>query len=196
MQRIHWAAETQDAHIVEGLLRVHGIDAWSFDTGIVRLDWLQTLAYGGCRVMVADADAEPARRIVEAYRKGEFAFADEEIECPCCRACLQHAGEEDVRPRRAMFLLLVLYDWIFSALFLLITIPIAMAWFLATCLVFNLALVFPGFAAWVIKSRFLCTNCGHAWRAPPRLTFEAMSRAVEGEQDESRVTASVSPVAP
>lgn len=196
MQRIDWAAETQDAQIVEGLLRVHGIDARSFDTGVVRLNWLQTLAYGGCRVMVADADVEAARRIVDAYRNGGFALADDEVERPCCPTCRQCAGEEDARPRRAMFLLLLVYELIFVPIFLLIKTPIAMTWFAAACVFFNFALVYPGFAAWVIKSRFLCANCGHAWRAPPQLTFQAMSHAVNGDPDDSGLTLGLTPLVP
>lgn len=183
MQRVHWAAETHDAYVVEGLLRANGIVAWTFDAGIVRLDWLKTLAFGGCRVMVADSDAEPAWHIVNAYRRGEFALADEEIDRPRCPACLRSAGQEDRRPRRAIFLLLAVSDWIFSVLFLLIRSPGTMALFLAACVAFNVILVFPGLAAWAVKSRFLCTNCARAWRAP-RPSYQAMSRAVEDGLDE------------
>lgn len=196
MQCVHWAAETNDACAVEGLLCAGGISAWTFDAGIVRLDWLKTLAFGGCRVMFADSDAQPARRITDAYRKCEFALAAEHIEPPCCPACHRCAGEEDPAPRRAILLLLIVSDWLLAALFMFIKAPNTMAWILSACRAFNLVLVSPGFAARAIKSRFVCTNCGHAWRALPRLTYQAMSRAIEANLDDSRMAVRAQPDRP
>lgn len=190
MRRIHWAAEAPDAHIVEALLRSHGIGAWSFDTGIVRLDWLKTLAFGGCRVMVADADAEQAYRVVIAYRDGELALADEAVERTCCPHCHSIDSQDDPRPRRLIFLILIFSDPLVAVLSFLLRTSTAISLFAAACIAFNIALILPGVAAWVVKSRFRCISCGHAWRAPPQQTFAEMSRSVDSHRSESDVIAS------
>ncbi len=196
MRRIYWAAEAQDAHIVEALLRGHGIGAWSFDTGIVRLDWLKTLAFGGCRVMVADADAEQAHRVVAAYRDGELALTDEEVDRLCCPDCHGFGGEDDTRPRRLVFLVLIFSDPLMAALLFLLRTPQAISLFAAAWIAFNVAFIFPGVAAWMVKSRFRCTSCGHAWRAPPQQTFAEMARSVNSHRSESDVIAPPAPTMP
>ncbi|MEO6689415.1 MAG: DUF2007 domain-containing protein [Dokdonella sp.] len=187
MRRIYWAAEAQDAHIVEALLRGHGIGAWSFDTGIVRLDWLKTLAFGGCRVMVADADAERAHHVVAAYRGDELALTGEEIDSLCCPRCQTFKGEDDPLPRRLIFLVLIVSDPLMAGLLYLFQTPPAISLFAAAWIAFNVALIFPGVAGWVVKSRFRCMSCGHAWRAPTKQTFREMSRIVECHQIEADV---------
>lgn len=196
MRRIYWAAEAQDAQIVEALLRGHGIGAWSFDTGIVRLDWLKTLAFGGCRVMVSDADEERAHRVVAAYRDGDFALTHEEVEHPCCPYCHGFDTEEDPRPRRMIFLILIFSGPLVVVLSFLLKASSAISLFAVACVTFGIALIFSGIAAWVVKSRFRCTSCGRAWRAPPQQTFREMSRSVDGDRIMPDVAVSPAPATP
>jgi transposase-like protein len=191
MRRIHWTAESQDADAVVSLLRGYGIAAWAFDTGVVRLDWWKTLAFGGCRVMVADEDAAAAYQLVSAYRKGELALEDSPDDRPRCPACHHSAGEEDPRPRRMIFAAVIAFEMIVPAVSLL-----AGSCGIATYFILQLALIFPGIAAFAIKSRYRCTDCGHAWRAPPQQSFSEMSRAVEGDRGDPGALTSAIPVPP
>lgn len=179
MRRIHWAAEVQDAHLVEGLLRANGIQAWSFDSGIVRLNWMNMLAYGGCRVMVGDADVEQALQIVSAYRTGGLALQDDEADMPRCPACVTCAAHDDPAPRRGVFAFLLAYSWFLPVVLLIANRYGASRWIEWTSGVLAVALVIPGVVGRLIKSRLLCSHCGHAWRAPPRSSFGEMARAVD-----------------
>lgn len=67
---------------------------------------------------------------------------------------------------------------------------------IATYFILQLALIFPGIAAFAIKSRYRCTDCGHAWRAPPQQSFSEMSRAVEGDRGDPGALTSAIPVPP
>ena len=179
MRRIHWTAEVQDAHVVEGLLRAHGIEAWSFDSGILRLNWMNTLAYGGCRVMVADVDVERALQVVRAYRDGALALPDEDIDIPRCPVCSKCASRDDPAPRRGVFAFLIAYYWVFPMVFVISSAYSASRWIEWSSGLLAVALVFPGVVGRLVKSRFRCSSCGYAWRAPPRCSFGEMARTVE-----------------
>jgi hypothetical protein len=186
MRRIHWATEVQDAQVVEGLLRAHGINAWTFDSGIVRLNWMNVMAYGGCRVMVADADVERALQIVRAYRDGELALPDEDVDSPCCPACDKGAGQDDPAPRRNVFAFLIAYYWVLPVMFVIAFAHGASRWIEWSIGLLAVALVVPGVVARLVKSRFRCPRCGHAWRAPPQRSFGEMARAVDAAQRNPR----------
>jgi hypothetical protein len=195
VQRIFWAAESQDAHIIASLLHGHGIAAWAFDTGIVRVDWRLTLAFGGCRVLAADSDAERARHLVADYRSGALALADADGDYPHCPACDHGVGEDDPVPRRIAFGVLIASSIVFTGIFLLPTqIRTSVLSFLfAACLAGTALLLCPGMIGYAIKSRFRCSACGHTWRATPRQTFREMVRAVEDDQARASSSSSSTP---
>ncbi|GAA0704454.1 hypothetical protein [Dokdonella soli] len=179
MRRAHWTPDLSEAHIVEHLLREHGVIAWAFDTEMVRQDWLKTLAFGGYRVMVSDADFGKAQAVVNAYRNGELASQIEDTERPSCPGCGASDASEDLRPRRAVFMLLIASDGL-SIPFLFATHTASGAsWFVASYLVLQLLLLTPGVAARIVKWRYRCLACDRTWREPPGRAFRDLAHAVE-----------------
>ena len=87
MRRAYWSADYAEAHVVESMLRAHGIEAWVFDALLVRQDWFKTLMFGGYRVMVADEDGARAADVIGEYRAGTIAIADDAVERPACPRC-------------------------------------------------------------------------------------------------------------
>ncbi|MEO7324803.1 MAG: DUF2007 domain-containing protein [Dokdonella sp.] len=181
MRRIYWAVEVQDAHIVESLLHARGIGAWSFDSGILRLNWLKVLAYGGCRVMVANSDVEQALQIVRAYRAGELALPDEDADSPRCPACDRCVSLENPAPRRGVFAFLIACYWALPML-AIASASAAFRWIAWSGGLLALTLFLPGVVGRLVKSRFRCSDCGHTWRAPPRHSFGEMARTVEAAE--------------
>ena len=49
-----------DAHIALGRLEAAGIDAWLADENLVQTDWLYSIAVGGIKLQVEEADVEAA----------------------------------------------------------------------------------------------------------------------------------------
>jgi hypothetical protein len=88
MKRAFWTLRLHDAKIVAGLLRSEGVTTFVFDDGIAQIDWLAASAYGGFRVMVADADAVRAAELVRAWQQGAFRYVDPDPDiddrCPQC----------------------------------------------------------------------------------------------------------------
>lgn len=177
MIRTHWTADSSDAQIVAALLQAHGIHAWAFDTGVVRLDWTQTLAFGGCRVMVADADAQQARALLQAYAEGALAFASAQTDQPGCPRCGAADADEDPRPRRLVFLVLIAAGSVIAPVVFSLDSPaLVAAWMLS-----YLLLITPGVVDRLIKWRYRCRQCARSWRAPP-LPFRTLARmAADGE---------------
>jgi len=96
MRRVHWTLDLQEAEILAGLLRAEGIDAFVFDTGIVRINWNTALAYGGYRVMVPPYHQAESRQVLTAWRQCEYALPptnETPLACP-------HCGSMDIHPDR------------------------------------------------------------------------------------------------
>lgn len=53
-----------DAHIALGRLQAEGIRATLADENLVQTDWLYSIAVGGIKLQVADADAGRARLVL------------------------------------------------------------------------------------------------------------------------------------
>lgn len=53
-----------DAHIALGRLQAEGIPATLADENLVQTDWLYSIAVGGIKLQVADADAGRARLVL------------------------------------------------------------------------------------------------------------------------------------
>lgn len=190
MLRVHWTPDLAEAHIVEGLLRAHGLQVWAFDTAFVSQDWLKTLAFGGYRIMSTRADAAESRKIVEAWRAGELEHPASDVDQPVCPRCERIAGVENKSPRRRVFLSLITAD----ALFLLVVfLPLgtsALAIFMLTaCALFPLLLACPGVAARAMKRRYRCEACNETWRAPPDGSFRSLATTVHTADTASRQTA-------
>ncbi len=54
-----------EAHIAMGRLAAEGIESWLADEHLVQTDWLYSIAVGGIKLNVADADAERALVILQ-----------------------------------------------------------------------------------------------------------------------------------
>lgn len=186
MRRVHWTPDLIEAHIVANLLREHGVSAWAFDTEFVRQDWFKVLAFGGYRVMVSNADTDAALHVVGAYRNGELALPDEDVERPRCPACNMDNGYEDARPRRVVFMILIASAPLMWITLSLLRAPAELSWFAASYLIFQLALIWPGLAAYAITWRYRCAGCGRSWHAPPQRAFSDMTRVVEAESSVAR----------
>jgi hypothetical protein len=109
MRRAYWSIDFFDAQIVADFLRQQGIEAWVFDEGLVRQNWLQAIAYGGFRVVVADADQAQAVQWVARWHAGEFALAPNDLDEAKCPRCGSHATEANPWPRRLGFVALNLF---------------------------------------------------------------------------------------
>lgn len=188
MQRVHWTPDLAEAHIVEGLLRAHDLQAWAFDTATVRQDWFATLSYGGYRVMATHADAEQARELLAAWRRGTLSLPAGEAELPVCTGCHAATGAEDKSPRRKIFLALIGAD-VAMAMALLLSSTTAMLALLAIASLTPLALATPGVAGWLTRRRYRCTVCRHAWREPASAQFTELASQVDGAEAESRTGA-------
>lgn len=176
MQRAHWSADFGEAHVVEAMLRAHGLHASVFDAGIVRQDWFKTLALGGYRVMVPDAQIAPAQELLADYRSGAMALADADLDVPACPQCSGRAVADDPRPRRVAFGALLASQ---VAPFALVSSPVL--FWIAGLLPF-----LPLVAAPLLGSRHRCGSCGAAF-ATPRRSFDTLARAVAEAESKTSV---------
>jgi hypothetical protein len=71
-----------EAHILRGLFEADGLHAVVLCEHLVRLDWTQSLAYGGYRVCVPLSQAPAAKELLDAWQRGELADASER--CTIC----------------------------------------------------------------------------------------------------------------
>jgi len=186
MRRVCWTADFAEANIVAGLLRANGIEATVFDAGMAQLNWMETLAIGGYRIMVADADAQAARDLLIAYRDGKLDLLDEGVDQPTCLDCAKMTGENRNR-RGAVFFLswLGLNDLLFAALFFVfvVCVPLAFAVAPQVFAIFCIALVaaFSLFLLRWAKRRYRCASCTSTWQAPMS-EFDALRRAVDAAE--------------
>lgn len=177
MRRAHWTAEYAEAHIVVAMLRANDVDSHVFDRNMVRQDWFKTLAFGGYRVMVADADVERAKALLEDYRAGRLALDDTTIDRPACPRC-RSPGREDPDPRRLIFALILGGELVSFAIVMLVghvfegSVPFAVGIYIVGGLLVPIAL------SRFLRNRYRCTACTTRWRARPTPYAEA-AREVE-----------------
>lgn len=164
MQRAYWSADFAEAHLVVAMLRANDLDAHVFDRNMVRQDWFQTLAFGGYRVMVADAGVERAKALLEDYRAGRLALDDTTTDRPACPRC-GSPGREDPGPRRVIFALILGGELMSFAIVMLVgrvfegALPFAVGIYIVGGLLVPIAL------SRFLKSRYRCTACRKRWRA-------------------------------
>jgi len=187
MRRAFWTADFAEANIVAGLLRANGIEASVFDAGMAQLNWMETLAIGGYRVMVAEVDAESASDLVAAYRKGELEVSDKDIDTPACPNCGARRNGANRNLRGAVFFLswLGLGEILLGGLFFVFIglIPLAFAIAPQVFAIFCFGWVLAVFVYLLrrITHRHHCTSCANA-RQGQASEFGALSRAVDAAQ--------------
>jgi len=192
LRRAYWSADFAEAHIVEAMLRAHGVQAWVFDALIVRQDWFRTLAFGGYRVMIADEDAARAADVIGEYRAGALAVADEGVERPGCPQCTT-PGRDDPAPYRRVFALMIAADAVLATGFMLATggsgEMLALVLGSSVIVVPIVAIVFTRY----LKGRYVCPQCATRWRALPA-PFATMAREVDAATDvDGRVKGEAAP---
>lgn len=99
MRCAYRTADFSEAHVLEAMLNAAGLGAQVFDRQMVRQDWFQTLAFGGYRIIVEDAEAERAKTLIDNYRSGALAIDDAAEDRPACPRCGM-SGQVDPAPRR------------------------------------------------------------------------------------------------
>lgn len=189
MTRVFWTADFAEAHIVAGLLRANGIAVSVFDAGMAQLNWLQTLAIGGYRVMARATDAPAALHVIAAYRKGELTRSDVQANEPACPTCLGDHNVENRNPRRVAFAFLLMGggELVFEGLFFVFLEWASLAFTLAPQ-VFVLLCTAIVSGLFVLLTRLLnrrhrCTSCATTWQAEMS-DFGALSRAVDAAEVE------------
>lgn len=173
MRRVHTTFDLLEAHIVTEMLRQHGVRAWLFDADFVRQNWLESIAFGGYRVMVSDTATGDARRVLKEYTNGTLALPDEQR--AACPNCGQQQATEDPCPRRQVFLALIVLPWI-TAIALIAWKPSPMQMLFAFALHIGLYLCLPWLAIWYFKWPSRCGTCGHRWRDPRAQRHSELAR--------------------
>jgi hypothetical protein len=180
LRRAYWSADFAEAHVVEAMLRAHGVQAWVFDALLVRQDWFKTLMFGGYRVMVPDEDAARAADLIGEYRAGALAVADDAVERPACPRCAT-PGREDPEPRRIVFVVIIALQVLVRAGLMYATHADD-----ATAIVLGASIVAAPIAVIMatryLKGRYACPQCATRWRARPQ-PFATMASDVETAAD-------------
>lgn len=144
--------EYMDAQILAALLRANAIHAFVFDENFVRQNWLHVLAYGGFRVVVAAEQAAEADRVISDFRSGVLQLRPEPSLDPECPHCSCKDTEPDPRPRRFVFMALII-----------------------TCMI----AFFPSLVRRLIYGRFRCRRCRTSWREPRSAPFAKQQQDAE-----------------
>jgi hypothetical protein len=152
MHRVDWTPEYVEGHVIVGLLRANGIDAFLFDENFVRQDWFAILGYGGYRIMAPWRAAQDARQIISGYRSGKFELDKEDAPGPECPRCASHETESDPRPRR----------WVFLVYFFV-----------------GMIALLPALLRRFVYGRYRCTRCRRYWREPRSCSFGRQQREAE-----------------
>ena len=187
MRRAFWTADFAEANIVAGLLRANGIEASVFDAGMAQLNWMETLAIGGYRVMVAEVDAKAAHDVVVAYSKGELEFSDQDIDPPACTNCGPRRTNENRNLRGAVFFLswLGLGEILLGGMFVIFLgiVPLAFAVAPQVFAIFCIGWVLAVFVYLLrrMTQHHRCASCTNVQQAGAS-EFGALSRAVDAAQ--------------
>jgi hypothetical protein len=176
MRRVHTTYDLLEGHILTGMLRENGVEAWLFDADFVRQDWFKMLAYGGYRIVVADDAVAAARALLQEYRSGQLTQPD--ADAAVCPHCGQAACIDDPQPRRNVFLAMLILPFVEFGLLA--------AWHPSHRQIFDwfaVSVVLYTSMPWLLmryfKWRMRCTQCGHAWRQPPAHGYAQLMRLAE-----------------
>ena len=176
MRRIHTTYDLLDAHLITAMLREHDIDALLFDTDFVRQNWLESIAYGGYRIMVSDASVESAARVLREYKNGSLALPDEHrLVCPRCG---EQQGVENPWPRRHIFLVILILPWIVAIAFA-VWKPTTTQMVYTSMFYVGLSLLLPWLAIRYFKWPLHCDACGYRWREPRLYRHAELAKMAE-----------------
>jgi len=177
MRRIYKTYDLLEAHLMTAMLREHGIDALLFDADFVRQNWLESIAYGGYRIMVSeDRQIGEAAEILQKYKNGTLAVPGEH--CLICPSCGKQQGNENPSPRRHVFLALIVWPWI-ATIALIAWKPSTIQTVFAFAAQIGLYLLLPWLAIWYFKWPSRCGACGHRWREPRRYRHAELAKMAE-----------------
>jgi hypothetical protein len=181
LRRVDTTFDLPEAHIIVGLLRSEGIDAHLFDADFVRQNWFKAIAYGGYRILVPDEAASSAREITRAYREMKPALSHpDDKPCPSCAST---AYRDDPRPRRWVFFIYILQQFVMLGL---LALGRTAERAVATALVAIVVDVVLAMTAIVyLKRRYLCDQCGNRWREPHRYISPGLGSADAAAFDRS-----------
>jgi hypothetical protein len=71
--------DATDAHVVCSCLQAAGLDAMLGDANLVQTNALWSIALGGARVLVPQAQVDAAKEIIAAFERGDLALPDDDI---------------------------------------------------------------------------------------------------------------------
>lgn len=71
-----------DAHIICSCLEAAGVPAFVADANLAQTNSLWTIAIGGTRILVTASHLAEAKRIMEAFGRGDYALPDGGDSCP------------------------------------------------------------------------------------------------------------------
>jgi hypothetical protein len=142
--RVDWASDHLDGLVRVALLQSEGIPAFLPYENFARQDWFALFAYGGFPIFVPSDDAQGARELLAAYRHGNLALDECDVDTPPCPRCASQESANDPRPRRWVFGVLLLAQILLGLLFLVS--------------------FFPGALRRIILRRYRCPACGASWQ--------------------------------
>jgi predicted RNA-binding Zn-ribbon protein involved in translation (DUF1610 family) len=179
VQCIHTTYDLLEGHIIVSMLRENDIEAWLFNADFVRQNWLQSIAYGGYRIMATDSSAVDAIAQIKNYRNGSLSLADASTDvCPRCGSL---EIQEDPQPRRNVFIFLIAQDVLLLPFFLTKRMSPAETFALIVITLVLYAILFAVLPAY-FKSRYRCTNCGNRWRQLPRVPYSELAQQAEAAE--------------
>lgn len=195
MQRVWRTPDPDEAMLLASFLRANGLHAWAFDHGMVRLDWLKALAFGGCRIMVDDDEADRARSLLADWRSRALEVPAEPGDQPICPRS-GHEGEVDPVPRRIAFAGVIAFCFLPWALPLDLGLEFAGASIESRTLVAVLptlawsAIAVPLIVTRLLRDRYWCPACGHRWRAHAE-PWVRLAAAVDKASDQTDARAAL-----
>jgi predicted RNA-binding Zn-ribbon protein involved in translation (DUF1610 family) len=176
MQCIYTTYDLLEGHIIVLMLRENDIEAWLFNADFVRQNWLQSIAYGGYRIMATDSSVGDALALIQNYKSGSVALeADASDVCPRCGS---QEIKQDLQPRRNVFLFLIAQNVLAFPFLLMQKMSVALV-FTWIMVVFLLNCFLLALLPMYFKSRYRCTNCGNHWKAHPRVPYSELARQAD-----------------
>ena len=142
------------AHIAQAKLEAEGIDSAIVDENLVGWFWYYSVATGGIKLQVHEADVERAQDILRT--RDEYVAkvsAPVETEPPRCPAC----QSEKVRRRR-------LFKWPISIISIILTLVVGLILGLIALASFSIMFILLMIGYWQL-ARWQCRDCGHQWKS-------------------------------
>lgn len=173
MQCIHTTYDLLEAHIIVAMLRENDIEAWLFNADFVRQNWLQSIAYGGYRIMASDSGAVDAIAQIKNYRDGSLSLAD--VSTDVCPRCGSLEIQEDPQPRRNVFIFLIVEQFFLLPFFFAKRMSVVEILAVIAMTLVGYGVIFA-FLPVYFKSRYRCTNCGNRWKRTPRISYAELAQ--------------------